>query len=131
MTLQSSFGCLRTAANFLQTNERTYSRRLSYGDGQTFANMLMSTLVGRLNTFTFFGSARSRELWPSTSIKACQQTPNACHSRQDGRCTQDGAARVFLFLRSAMHLLHACSACDKRERTFTRDPISFLAKPSA
>ena len=62
MTLQSSFGCLRTAANFLQTIDRTYSRRLSYGDGQAFEKTLMSTLVGKLNIFVFFGAPGCREL---------------------------------------------------------------------
>ena len=73
MTLQSSFGCLRTAANFLQTIDRTYSRRLSYGDGQAFAKMLMSTFVGKLKIFAFCGAPVCRELWPSTTIRACKQ----------------------------------------------------------
>ena len=73
MTLQSSFGCLRTAANFLHTMDRTYSKRLSYGDGQAFAKTLMSTLVGKLNMFAFLKAPACRELWPSTSIKACKK----------------------------------------------------------
>ncbi len=62
MTLQSSFGCLRTAANFLQTIDKTYSRRLSYGDGQAFEKTLMSTLVGKFSMFVFFGAPGCREL---------------------------------------------------------------------
>lgn len=70
MTLQSSFGCLRTAANFLHTMDRTYSKRLSYGDGQAAAKTLTSTVVGKLNIFVFLKAPACR---PSTSIKACKE----------------------------------------------------------
>lgn len=83
MTLQRSLGCLRTAAKRLQTIDSIYSRRLSYGEGQALPNMLMSTFVGMLCRFAIFLGNGWRELWPSTSIRACDRNGKALYCWTD------------------------------------------------